>query len=188
MSRDEPLIVRSLPVVDRKRGTNRLMAEYIAAGVTIAHEINPNSWSISHHNRAPTLLVADIDTALSGYFQSKRLDGGYSLTVCREGATGHQLKLIDSLTDWQWKTHPWAVYLRLPANQHLDERLAILAPKYFEAVERLAAWNTCHQAKHHEGMRNAVEVLTGASLPTPGYVKVEDTNHSQNGPDLPTEE
>lgn len=187
MSHDEPMLVRSFPVVDPLTGSNRLVAGVIAECVRNAHEINPNSWVVTHHEGTPTLIVGNIDVAVSAWFS-----GGYGLTVCREGATLEQLEMIGAHKNqegWSFASQPWSTYVRLPNDEYLAERLAVLAPCYCETVSRLAAMKgTSHARLHREDMRHAVEVLTGTWLPTPAYVTAGNANHPQSGRAMPAGE
>lgn len=42
-----PVILRQIPEIDCKTGSNRLMAEVIAQGVLTAHNIHEGSWVMS---------------------------------------------------------------------------------------------------------------------------------------------
>lgn len=182
MNTSDKTITRTFSVVDDKTGSNRLIAEVIAEGAWLAHRRNPNSWVITHYEGAPTLIVGNIDVAVSAWFS-----GGYGLTVSHEATTPPQLKIIEAHRNKSgsgFASQPWSTYLRLPNDEQLAERLAVLAPCYHQALDRLAAMKgTTHARLHREDMRHAVEVLSGQWLPTPAYVT---SGHHAAGIDYPT--
>ncbi len=66
------------------------MAEVIAQGVLTAREIHKGSWAMSQWGQgAPTLLVENVDVAVSGFYK-----GGYGLLVSHDGATLEQMAVI----------------------------------------------------------------------------------------------